>query len=44
MKQGDLYVGWFDVISPDGTLAYRLGYKDVVGQNIFGLQITGSWY
>jgi hypothetical protein len=38
----DAYCGWFDEVSNDGSLVYRLGYQNVVQQQGFGLGITGN--
>jgi hypothetical protein len=36
----DNYAGWFHDVSPDGSVAYRLGYQDVVTSSNFGVGVT----
>ena len=37
----DSYCGWFEQVSRDGSLVYRLGYQDEIHQQGFGLGILG---
>lgn len=36
----DDYAGWFHEAAPDGLTLYRLGYRDVVTSDVFGVSVT----